>query len=68
MDQIELYRHTRESITQGVDADAWSAMQEDARERALIAELKAERNLHPALYTTSDSTALLGHYKVSIIC
>ena len=31
----------------------------------LQAELKAESNLHPALYAPDDSPALLGHYKVS---
>lgn len=63
IDQIELYRVTRESIVQGLDADAWLAMPQAARDRALLAELKAENNLHPALYPP-DPTAIRGHYKV----
>lgn len=63
IEQIELYRDTRESIVAGLDAGAWEAMAEGARERALLAELKAERNLHPALYA-ADPAAGLGHYKV----
>ena len=66
MDQIELYRETRESIMQGLDAESWSSLPYAARDRAMLAELKAENNLHPALYQPDDSTAdILGHYKVS---
>ena len=64
MDQIELYRHTRDSIVQGMDAEAWKAMTVEARDRALLAELKADKNLHPALYNPDASAAVLGHYKV----
>ena len=65
MDQIELYRETRESIMQGSDADSWNSMPYAARDRAMLAELKAENNLHPALYPPNDSSAdILGHYKV----
>ena len=60
MDQIELYRHTRESIIQGMDSGTWNKMTGDARERALLAELKADKNLHPALYPPSDNNATLG--------
>lgn len=64
MDQIELYRHTKESIIQGLDAEAWNTMREEARDRALLAELKADKNLHPALYPPTDPSLVLGHYKV----
>ena len=63
MDQIELYRDTRESIIRGMDPEAWSNMPEAVRDRALLAELKAERNLHPALYPPDDTATVLGHYK-----
>ena len=65
MDQIELYRETRESIMQGLDVEAWNSMPYAARDRALLAELKAENNLHPALYPAEDSTEILGHFKAS---
>lgn len=64
MDQIELYRETRESIMQGLEVEAWNNMPYAARDRAMLAELKAENNLHPALHPPSDSSAVLGHYKV----
>ena len=64
MDQIELYRDTKESIMRGMDAEAWLNLPPAARERALLAELKSENNLHPALYPPDDSAAILGHYKV----
>lgn len=66
MDQIELYRETRESIVQGQDAEAWNSMPYAARDRALLAELKAENNLHPALYPPEGSSPeILGHFKVN---
>ena len=65
MEQILLYRDTRESILNGTDAEAWRHMLPAAREKALLAEMKAECNLHPALYPPSeDGSAILGHYKV----
>lgn len=65
MEQILLYRDTRESILTGTDAEAWRHMLPAAREKALQAEMKAESNLHPALYPPSeDGSAILGHYKV----
>ena len=65
MEQILLYRDTRESILNGTDAEAWRHMLPAAREKALQAEMKAESNLHPALYPPSeDGSAILGHYKV----
>ena len=65
MEQILLYRDTRESILNGTDAEAWRHMLPAAREKALLAEMKAESNLHPALYPPSeDGSAILGHYKV----
>ena len=65
MEQILLYRDTRESILNGKDAEAWRHMLPAAREKALQAEMKAESNLHPALYPPSeDGSAILGHYKV----
>ena len=64
MDQILLYRDTRESILAGVDEKAWRHMLPAAREKALQAEMKAESNLHPALYPPSeDGSVILGHYK-----
>ena len=65
MEQIMLYRDTRDSILAGLDHDAWRVMPLEARERALQAEMKADCNLHPALYPPSaDGSATLGHYKV----
>eukprot|EP00887_Chlorella_sp_A99_P005446 scaffold1.g5446.t1 len=51
MEQIELYRDTRESIlaTPGGGAHAFSDMSPAARERALRREMAADKNLHPAL-------------------
>jgi hypothetical protein len=69
MEQILLYRDTRESILAGTDAEAWRHMLPAAREKALQAEMKAESNLHPALYPPSeDGSAILGHYKVCASC
>ncbi|CAL8462775.1 g2308 [Coccomyxa elongata] len=65
MEQIMLYRDTRDSILAGLDHEAWRVMPLESRERALQAEMKADCNLHPALYPPSaDSSAILGHYKV----
>ncbi len=66
MDQLMLYRDTRDSILSGLEQEAWRVLPLEARERALQAELKADSNLHPALYPPppEDSAAILGHYKV----
>ncbi|KAK9836709.1 hypothetical protein WJX74_006496 [Apatococcus lobatus] len=65
MVQIELFRQTRESIVQGLGEGAFRGMTVAARERAFVQELKADGNLHPALYSHNDSSpALLGHYRV----
>ncbi|KAK9807024.1 hypothetical protein WJX72_010915 [[Myrmecia] bisecta] len=64
MEQIELYRDTRESILQGMDETGFARMTPQARERALVAEMKADKNLHPALWPPDDSPLILGHYKV----
>ena len=62
-----LYRDTRDSILAGLDHDAWRVMPLEARERALQAEMKADCNLHPALYPPSpDGSTSLGHYKACI--
>ena len=58
MEQMELYRYTRESIQAGRGAAAFRDMPLKARDRALAQEMKAENNLHPALCTPD------GHYKV----
>ena len=58
MEQIELYRYTKESIQTGGGGQAFRDMNLKARERALQQEMKAENNLHPA-FCTPD-----GHYKV----
>lgn len=59
MEQIDLFRYTRESIQRarapGVPAPDMSSA---AWDRALQQEMKAEGNLHPALCTTD------GHYQV----
>ena len=57
MEQMELYRYTRESIQAGRGAEVFRDMSLRARERALQQEMKAENNLHPALCTPD------GHYK-----
>lgn len=68
MDQIELYRETRESIAQGLEAGAWHSLPHAARDRALLAELKAEGNLHPALFPADETSPdIIGHYKVGTI-
>jgi hypothetical protein len=58
MEQIDLYRDTRDSIIGVLGVAAFRGMSPAARERALIAEMRAERNLHPAFMTPD------GHYKV----
>lgn len=68
MDQIELYRDTRDSIMQGLEPESWTQMSDAARDRALLAELKAEGNLHPALYPHEDQHLALGHFKVGQPC
>ena len=57
MEQMDLYRYTKESILAGRGAAAFRDMNLKARDRALQQEMKAERNLHPALCTPD------GHYK-----
>ena len=54
------------SIAAGQGADAWRGMSRGARERALQAEMRADRNLHPALYPPSDNAQMLGHYRVRL--
>ena len=60
MEQMDLYRYTKESIQAGRGAAAFRDMSLKARDRALQQEMKAERNLHPALCTPD------GHYKARI--
>ncbi len=60
MEQMSLYRYTKESILAGRGAAAFRDMNIKARDRALQQEMKAERNLHPALCTPD------GHYKARI--
>ena len=62
MEQMDLYRSTKESILAGRGAAAFRDMNLKARDRALQQEMKAERNLHPALCTPD------GHYKARIAC
>ncbi len=67
MEQIMLYRDTRDSILAGAARpEAWAAMPPAARERALQQEMKADCNLHPALYPLppEGSAAVRGHYRV----
>ena len=58
--QLELYRDTRDSILAAATAQprALRDMAPAARDRAFVLELRAEKNLHPALQTPD------GHYKV----
>ena len=57
--QLELYRDTRESIlTATQQPNCLRDMSPAARDRALEREMRAEKNLHPALQTPD------GHYKV----
>ena len=63
-EQIELYRMTKQNILQGLSEDAFTQMTPQARERALLQEMKSEHNLHPALYP-HDKGSFTGHYKVT---
>lgn len=57
--QLELYRDTRESILLATQQPhVLRDMAPAARDRALRTEMRAERNLHPALQAPE------GHYKV----
>jgi hypothetical protein len=56
--QIELFRDTRDSILAAHGPTALVNMTPAARERAFRQEMRAEKNLHPALQTPE------GHYKV----
>lgn len=63
-EQIELYRMTKQNILQGLSEDAFTQMTPQARERALLQEMKSEHTLHPALYP-HDKGSFTGHYKVT---
>lgn len=63
-DQIELYRVTKQNILQGLSEEAFTQMTPQARERALLQEMKSEGTLHPALYP-HDKGPFTGHYKVT---
>ena len=57
--QLELYRDTRDSILLATQQPhCLRDMSPAARDRAFQREMKAEKNLHPALQTPD------GHYKV----
>lgn len=62
-EQIELYRSTKQNILQGLSEEAFTQMTPQARERALLQEMKSEGNLHPALYP-HEKGQFTGHYKV----
>ena len=68
MEQIDLFRYTRASIQEGVGEQAFQQMTAAARERAMQAEMRAEKNLHPALYPPGAGQAPTGHYKVRCCC
>ena len=68
MEQIDLFRYTRASIQEGVGEQAFQQMTAAARERAMQAEMRAEKNLHPALYPPGSGHAPTGHYKVRCRC
>ena len=58
MEQIELYRDTRDSIQLSTaQPNCLADMSAAARDRALAREMRAERSLHPALHAPD------GHYK-----
>ena len=57
--QIELFRDTRDSLLSAHGPAALVNMTPAARERAFRQEMRAEKNLHPAL------AAPEGHYKAS---
>ena len=63
-EQIELYRLTKQNILQGLSEEAFTQMTPQARERALLQEMKSDCNLHPALYP-HDKGPFTGHYKVN---
>lgn len=63
-EQIELYRVTKQNILQGLSEEAFTQMTPQARERALLQEMKSEGTLHPALYP-HDKGPFTGHYKVT---
>ncbi len=59
MEQIELFRETRDSIQRARGpGNVFRDMSSAAWDRALQREMKAEGNLHPALCTPD------GHYRV----
>jgi len=59
MEQVDLFRYTRESIQRARGPGAvFRDMSSAAWDRALQQEMKAEGNLHPALCTPD------GHYRV----
>ena len=64
-EQIELYRVTKQNILQGLSEEAFTQMTPQARERALLQEMKSEGTLHPALLP-HDKGPFTGHYKVTI--
>ena len=64
-EQIELYRMTKQNILQGLSEEAFTQMTPQARERALLQEMKSDHNLHPALYP-HDKGPFTGHYKVTV--
>lgn len=66
-EQIELYRVTKQNILQGLSEEAFTQMTPQARERALLQEMKSEGTLHPALYP-HDKGPFTGHYKVITSC
>ena len=65
-EQIELYRVTKQNILQGLSEEAFTQMTPQARERALLQEMKSEGTLHPALYP-HDKGPFTGHYKVTAL-
>ena len=58
METIELYRDTREAVVSASPEKGLQNMTAAARDRAFLREMKAEKNLHPALMSPD------GHYKV----
>lgn len=55
---------TKQNILQGLSEEAFTQMTPQARERALLQEMKSDHNLHPALYP-HDKGPFTGHYKVT---
>ena len=66
-EQIELYRVTKQNILQDLSGDAFTQMTPQARERALLQEMKSVGTLHPALYP-HDKGPFTGHFKVTNTC